>query len=296
MKNILIAAAITLFAAVANAGDINLNSTGFGDLSLNRLKTGGLELPAPFPGRTKRAAEGPGYVTGEITELHLLPQAGRNVLATYADTELLFREFVDMWTPILKKFSLEPAGTEYKDTFGTLAYAPAGGLVVRDFIGEQLQYDALDPAAINKLQRELLEPLEKEGLTPIASFTVRNEALRPTFKLYYLTQPRENPSHETRLRQLKNGEDIDFDIIENSVRFVKKDTPFSLVYIGKELGFKTKAAATEESARLQLEEYRKFLDENNKEFIGSRIIKLETPYYVSDSLVINYIVNIYFFQ
>ena len=293
MKKIVIAVAVSFLTAGAYAGNLNLNSTSFDGLSLKQIKTSKLELPAPAA--ELQAGVKCGHVTGEITKLNLLAQTAKNMLFTYADTEPLFKEFVAMWTPILEKFNLKPAGTEYKDSFGTLKYESANGMVVRDFMAEKLHYNALDPAEMTKLQHELLEPLERAGMTPIASFNIKNEILRPTFNIYYLTQPNENPDHEVRLRQLMNGDDIDFDIVANSVKIVKKDTAFSLVYIGKELGFKTKWSATEDGVKVKLEEYKKFLKDNNKEFIGSRIVKMDPPY-VSGDLTINYVVNMYFFQ
>ncbi|MFA6433580.1 MAG: hypothetical protein WCW52_02685 [Elusimicrobiales bacterium] len=297
MKSVVITAAISFLTTGAYAVELNLNSTEFNGPALSGIKTAEPSLPMPafFAGDGKNSDEKGGHVTGEITGLHLLAQSEKSRLFTHADTESKFSEFVNLWTPILERFNLRPAGTEYKDAFGALSYESDNGLVVRDFFAEQLRYDALNPEEINELQRELLEPLQKAGMTPVAAFTVKHEAFRPTFKLYYLTKPDETPAHEIRLRQLKAGEDIDFDIVTDSVRIVKKDSSYSLVYIGKELGAKTKWSDTEEGARTKLEEYKKFLRENGKEFIGARIIKLDEPF-VSGELTINYIVNMYFFQ
>ena len=240
-----------------------------------------------------------GCIFGEVTtKLHLVAQTAKSQLFVFADTEPLFREFVDMWTPILVKFNLKPTAVEYKDTFGTLSYGSADGAVIRDFMAEKLRYNALDPADMAKLRDELISALEKAGLTPVASLNLKNELFRPvTFNIYYLTKPEEDPDHEIRLRHLVNGdgEDLDFDIIAGAVWIVKKDAPFSLVYIGKELGFHGGWSDTEEGAKTKLEEYRKFLKENGQEFIGSRIIKLDKPY-VSGDITVNYIVNTYFFR
>ena len=307
MKKINMIAVLSLiFTAVSYAGaeSIKLNFDGIRsedskagfDIKKSAVILGDIAVPvAPAPAAVAAAGVKCGHVSGEITKLHLLAQTGKSVLFTYADTEPQFKEFVTMWTPILEKFSLKPAGTEYKDSFGTLKYESAAGTVVRDFMAEKLHYNALDPADVTKLQHELLEPLEKAGMTPVASFTIKHEAFRPTFNIYYLTQPNENPDHEIRLRHLMPGEDIDFDIVADSVQIVKKDAAFSLVYIGKLLGFKTKWSATEDGIKVKLEEYKKYLKENNKEFIGAKIVKLDTPY-VSGDITINYIVNMYFFQ
>ncbi len=296
MKKINIMAAFSLiFAAVAytSAEDIKIDFDGSKSADNTKIDVALQAMPAP----AAEAASGPkcGHVSGEITKLNLLAQTSKSTLFTYADTEPLFKEFVDMWTPILNKFDLKPAGVEYKNRLGMLRYESANGMVVRDFMVDKLHYNALDAADMGKLQHELLEPLEKAGMTPVASFNIKHAIFRPTFNIYYLTKPNENPDHEIRLRQLMNGDDIDFDVIAGAVQIVKKDASFSLVYIGKQLGFKTKWSATEEGVKTKLEEYKKFLKENNKEFIGSKIVKLDQPYTAGD-LVINYVVNMYFFQ
>ena len=296
MKKINIVSIFSLiFAAVAYAGAEDIKIDFDGRKSADNIKID-FALPAiPAPAAEAASNLKCGHVSGEITKLNLLAQTSKSMLFTYADTEPLFKEFVDMWTPILEKFNLKPAGIEYKNDLGTLKYESANGMAVRDFMADKLHYNALDAADMGKLQHELLEPLEKAGMTPVASFNIKNDIFRPTFNIYYLTKANENPDHEIRLRQLMNGDDIDFDIVAGAVQIVKKDASFSLVYIGKQLGFKTKWSATEEGVKTKLEEYKKFLKENNKEFIGSKIVKLDQPWTAGD-LVINYVVNMYFFQ
>lgn len=285
MKKIAMIAAAMLSVSALNAAELS-------DISAGDVKASKIEAPAPVLQKSEAAG---GHVTGEITKLHLLAQTSRNLLFTYARTEAEFKEFVDTWTPILGKSGIKVTGTEYKNDFGTLNYEAPGGLVVRDFMADKLDYDALDPAAMKKLQQELLEPLERAGMTPIASFNIRNEVFRPTFNIYYLTRPEENMDHEAQLRQLKNGEDIDFDLLGGAVNIVRKDASFSMVYIGKLLGFKTKLAVDEAGIAAKLADYRKFLTENKKEFIASRTYKLDKPIEFSD-IKLNYLVNIYFFQ
>jgi hypothetical protein len=294
MKNILTAVAVLFLQNCLYASELNLNSNLFADIDTVQIKNVKAELPSPTA--AVKTGGKCGHVSGEITQLHLLPQTSKSQLFTYAANKTLFDEFVTMWKPILEKFDLKPAATAYEAGFGTLNYGSAEGLVVRDFLAEKLHYNALDPVEVSKLQHELLEPLERAAMTPIASFNIKNEALRPTFNIYYLTVPDVNPDHEIRLRQLMTGEDIDFDILENAgLQIVKKDTSFSLVYIGKKLGFKARISATEEGIRTKLEEYKKFLKENNMEFINARIIKLQEPF-TSGNVTYNYAVNIYFYQ
>ena len=286
MKKMAMLSAVLFCVSTAKASELR-------DIPVREIKA--LKLELPQPDAAKNDAVKCGHVTGEITKLHLLAQTSKSMLFTYADTDALFTEFTDMWKPILVKFGLKPTTTEYKNRFGILNYESSGGLVVRDFMADKLRYNALDAAEIKKLQHELLEPLERAGMTPVASFTIKNESFRPTFNIYYLTKPNENPAHEVRLRQLMNGEDIDFDLLANAVQIVRKDASFSMVYIGKELGFKTMAATTEDRIKTKLEDYKQFLKENNKEFIAARISKIVPPWTEGD-ITLNYAVNIYFFQ
>ena len=287
MKKMALLSAVMFCVSAAKASELR-------DLSVNEIKASKIELPQPSA--AKNEAIKCGFVAGEITKLNLLAQTSKSLLFTYADTEALFKEFTDMWKPILEKFGLKPTTTEYKDQFGILNYTSSEGLVVRDFLAEKLHYDALDPAAMKKLQHELIEPLERAGMTPIASFNIKNEIFRPTFNIYYLTKPEENMDHEVQLRQLMNGDDIDFDILANAgVNIIKKDTSFSMAYIGKLIGFKSKLAVNEAAAAVKVEEYKKFLTENKKEFIGSKIVKLDEPFAI-DTATFTYAANMYFYQ
>lgn len=286
MKKLAMLAAALLSVSTLSAAELNTISAG-------EIKVSGIDLPTPVLQVSKTTTYD--FASGEIKDLHLLAQTSKNVLFTYAKTEAQFKEFTGKWTPILGKFGIKVTGTEYKNEFGILRYESPDGRVVRDFMAEDLNYDALSPTAIAKLQRELIEPLERAGLTPIASFSIKHEAFRPTFNIYYLTKPEENMDREIQLRHLKNGEDIDFDLLTGAVNIVKKDASFSMVYIGKLLGFKTKLAADEAGIAAKLDDYKKFLAENKKEFIASKTHKLDKPIEFSD-IKLNYLVNIYFFQ
>ncbi|MBU2572783.1 MAG: hypothetical protein KKH28_01735 [Elusimicrobia bacterium] len=304
MKKLVLISIASLFASSVYAAD-------FRDIKVSEINNVKIDLPAApsmDAAGTANACAGAvskasgqqtakcGHVSGEITKLHFLAQTAKSLLYTYADTEALFNEFTGMWKPILQKFGLTPTTTEYKNRFGTLNYTSPEDRVVRDFMADGLNYNALDANEIARLQHSLLEPLEQAGMTPIASFTIKHEVFRPTFNIYYLTKQDENPDHEIRLRQLKNGNDIDFALLkEAGVRIVREDASFSAVYIGKLVGFKSKVAADEASANAKLEEYKKFLVEQKKEFIGARIAKLDEPFTVGETTY-TYYVSMYFYQ
>lgn len=286
MKKFAIIAAAAFCVSSANAAELK-------DFSISEIKASKIELPAPAI--TAPVSAKCGHVSGEIIKLNLYAQASKSQLFTYAKTEAEFKEFTEMWTPILNKFGMKVTGTEYKGELGLLKYESADGRVVRMFLAEGMTYDALNVHAMEKLKHELLEPLEQAGLTPIAAFNIKSDFFRPTFNIYYLTKPNENADHENQLRQLKNGDDIDFDLLANAVTIVKKDASFSMVYIGKLLGFKSKVSADEAGINLKLAEYKKFLAENKLEFITSKTGKIE-PALVVGEHTYRYYVNMYFFQ
>lgn len=285
MKKIAIAAAVVLSASAVYAAE--LNGVSASDIS----KLSALKAPAPV----LRAVQAPS--AAEINDLTLLPQASKSLLSTYAKTEADFKAFTGMWTPILAKYGMKVTGTEYKDQFGILKYESPDGRVVRDFVADKMDYDALSPDAMAKLQQDLVSALDSAGLTPIAALKVtKNDYIRPTVAVYYLTKPDENMDHEVQLRQLKNGDDIDFDLLANSVTLVKKDSSFSMVYIGRLVGFKTLLSKDEAGIAAKLTDYRKFLSDNKKDFIASRTFKLDEPIDLGEDGTLSYAVNVYFFQ
>lgn len=286
MKRLAIAAAAFLSAATLNAAELN-------GLSAAEVKASKIEAPAPVLEQV--AAEKCGHVSGDLTKLNLFATASRSQLLSHSKTEAEFQEFIAMWKPILEKFGMRVVSTEYKHELGILKYESPDGKVVRMFLGDRMNYDALSADAMKKEQHMLITALEKQGLTPVAAFMIKNEIFRPTFNVYYLTQGDENQDHEVQLRQLKNGDDIDFDLLTNSVTLVEKDASFSMVYIGRLLGFKGKLAADEAGIAAKVADYKKFLLENKKEFIAAKVTRLDEPFVVGEHTY-RYYAALYFFQ
>lgn len=289
MKIFAIAAAALFSSAALNAAE--LNGVSAADIRLTKL-----EVPAPV--MQKLSTGKCGHYSGVIAEnMHLYAQASKSLLYTHAKTREQFDEFVSFWTPMISKFGMKVLSTEYKADigFGILNYESADGRVIRMFDSHAMNYDALSSTSIAAVRHQTIEALEKAEMTPIAAFSIKNDYFRPSFNVYYLTLPDENPDHEVQLRQLKPGDDLDFAIISKAVTLVRKDSSFSAVYIGKLLGYKGKIAKSEASALEKLENYKKFLAENDKEFIDSVMEELEEPFVILDDTYTHY-VGIYFFQ
>ncbi|MDT8287538.1 MAG: hypothetical protein RQ748_10535, partial [Elusimicrobiales bacterium] len=246
-----IAAALVMFSAPIQAADFQLDAVTVKDVT-----AAGVVLPeAQAPAVSMEKA-------GVLTSLHLMPQALRSRLLTYARTEAQFAEFTAMWNPILQKAGMVVGEVTYKADIqmGIVNYTSPKGLVLRRLIADKLNYDALNPTEMHNLKTSMEAALEKNGLPVTASFYVKSDALRPTFVLYYVTKGDENDDHEKQMRILRKGEDIDYDLLENAgVNIIRRDNSFTMLYVGKLLGFKSKVATDEASAAQKLEDYKKFL-------------------------------------
>jgi len=231
----------------------------------------------------------------EISKPHLIADASKKILFGYVKDDNQYKEFVEMYTKILKDNGFKISGVKREGEMAMITYLAHNEMGIRRFIGDQLNYNAKDDKEIIKLMDEVVSKLEENNMKVVAKYIVKTDFLRPTFMIYYLTEVKDFQEKEMRLRQLKKGEDIDFELLENSVKIIKKDSSFSMLYIGKELGFVSKLAVDENSAIKKLEDYKQFLKENKKEFINYNIKKLDKPF-TSGEATFNFLLNIYFFQ
>ncbi|HOJ85541.1 MAG TPA: hypothetical protein PK103_01120 [Elusimicrobiales bacterium] len=235
------------------------------------------------------------YGIAEISKPHLIANASKKILFGYVKDDNQYKEFVEMYTKILKDNGFKISEIKREGEMAIITYLAHNEMGIRRFIGDQLNYNAKDDKEIIKLMDEVVSKLEENNMKVVAKYIVKTDFLRPTFMIYYLTEVKDFQEKEMRLRQLKKGEDIDFELLENSVKIIKKDSSFSMLYIGKELGFVSKLAVDENSAIKKLEDYKQFLKENKKEFINYNIKKLDKPF-TSGEATFNFLLNIYFFQ
>ncbi len=230
-----------------------------------------------------------------ITKTHLIANASKKVIFGYVKNESEYKEFVDMYTKLLKDNGFNISEIKKEGEMVIITYFAHNGMGVRRFIGDELNYNAKDDKEIIKLMNEVISKLEENNMKVIGRYIVKTDILRPTFIIYYLAEVNDFQEKEIRLRLLKKGEDIDFELLENVVKIVKKDSSFSMLYIGKEIGFVSKLAVDENDALKKLEDYKKFLNENNKDFINYKVKPLNKPF-TSGNITFNYLLNIYFFQ
>lgn len=266
----------------------NLNTLDFGKID---LKTTNFEIPFPHPEKVGSVE----YSMTVTSNLYILPQTGGSVLFSYMESEEQYKDYLSFWTKVLSDNGFKIVSSEFNNGFAKIIYSSEKGLVIRNFWAYNLNYDAKNENEITKLKNELINALDSHNMKTVAVFRVNNDTVRPTFVLYYITKGNENSSNEIALRQLKNGEDIDFDLLSDKVDIVRKDYSFSLVYIGKELGFVSKLAYDNNEAMKKLDQYKKFLKESNKEFINYRLVSMDKPLNIGENTY-NLLLKIYFFQ
>lgn len=230
-----------------------------------------------------------------ITKSHLIANTSKKIIIGYPKTDAEYKEFIDMYTKLLKDNGFKISEVKKDGEMTMITYLAHEGKGVRRFIGDALTYNGKDDTEITKLLNETASSLEANGMKVIGKYLVKTDYLRPTFMIYYLTDVKDAEEKEIRLRILKKGEDIDYDLVENSVKVIRKDSSFSMLYIGNELGFVSKLAVDDASAKQKLDEYKKFLKDNNKDFINYRIKPLDEPF-TSGNVTYKLLLNIYFFQ
>jgi len=230
-----------------------------------------------------------------ITESYLIANASKKIIFGYVKDDKQYKNFVDMYEKLLKDNGFKISEIKREGEMVIITYLAHNKMGIRRFIGDGLSYNAKDDKEIIKLMNEIIDTLEKNNVKVIGKYLVKTDILRPTFMIYYLTEVKDFQEKEIRLRLLKKGEDIDFDLLENIVTIVRKDTSFSMLYLGKEIGFVSKLAIDEEDANKKLNDYKKFLKENRKDFINYRIKRLSKPFNL-ETTTYNFLLNIYFFQ
>ncbi len=225
-----------------------------------------------------------------ITRGHMHAQAGKTSLFGYADTRAEFLQAADHWARVLRDAGMEVGIPTYNEGFYVLPYRSPDGKLVREFMAEPRQFPPKDEAGLRANMALAGDALTRAGLTPISARVLKIDGLLPTYSILYLADPKARPEDEIRMRVLKPGDDIDMDMIRQSgVTMVQTPTSWMLVYIGPELGFVGMAARTMEEAELKLAKRTKFLVENGKRIIGSKIGPMGDPEW-------RYAVDIYFFQ
>ena len=241
----------------------------------------------------RTAAPAPSFAAApqdKLSKANLFVQCGRDTLLGSADTQAGYEEAVAFWKSILAANGITMGTPSFDHGTFLIPYKTADGSVIRDFWADPKQFKPKDEASLRE-NRALVEAELSKTHRIIASYVADLEFSLPTYKTYYLTRPDAVPDHETQLRLLGRGEDIDFDLLENAgVRVVQKPNSWMLVYIGPELGFVSRIGHTREETEKKMKDRMEYLTGLGKVMIGTRIHE------ISGDAEWKFLGNIYFYQ
>ncbi len=222
----------------------------------------------------------PAKASDVVDKAYMHIQAGKNTLFGYADTALQADEAVAYWSGVLRAAGIEPGTSTYKDGLFALPYRTADGRVLRDFMAEPRQFPPKDEAGLRANMALALRSLTAAGLTPVSAKVLNLEFLLPTYSILYLAKAEALPEHETRLRVLKPGDDIDAALLKASgVTVVQAPEPWLVVYVGTELGYVGLWAKTAEELALKLEKRKAFLTGEGKRIVGEKLVPIDDAEY-----------------
>lgn len=274
MRNLLAALCLLASSSAFAEGLPAFNAVGFA--ALRSVKS---TLPSPA-----------GKAGDVISEYHLIAQAGRTVLFGYASTDAQAKEAVAYWTEILQAAGVSVGAPVYADGMYKLPYATADGRVLRDFMADARQFPPKDEAGLRANMIQIRRELEAAGHPVVSARVLNLDALLPTYSLLYLTKADANPDHEVRLRVLKPGDDLDFDVFRGAgVKVLQTPEPWMMVYLGAEVGYVGMVAKTADDLAAKLAKREEYLRSQGKVLIAHKTFPVDDPDY-------KFGVALYFFQ
>jgi hypothetical protein len=207
-------------------------------------------------------------------------QAGKDSLFGYADTAEQADQAVAYWSGVLRAAGIAPGASSYKDGLFAIPYRTSDGRVLRDFMAEPRQFPPKDEAGLRANMALALKALNAAGLTPVSAKVLNLDFILPTYSILYLAKADALPEHETRLRILKPGDDVDADLLKASgVTVVQAPEPWLVVYVGPELGYVGLWAKTAEELALKLEKRKAYLTGEGKKIVGEKLVPIDDAEY-----------------
>ena len=241
----------------------------FGSISFSELR------------QTKTSIAIPHAKAGDVlSAYHMIAQAGKDSLFGYADNDAEAAEATAYWTGILKAAGIAAGPATFADGMYQIPYKTADGRVVRDFLADARQFPPKDEAGLRSNMALAVDALKKAGLTVVATHVLNVDAILPTYSALYLTQSTEVPEHENRLRVLKAGDDLEFDVYRGAgVNVIQTPETWMMVYTGPEVGYVTLWAASQEDLDAKVAKRRELFSSENKKVIAERREPIDDPTY-----------------
>jgi len=225
-----------------------------------------------------------------LTANHMLVQAGKDVIFGYADNDAQYREAVTYWTAALESAGVSVGSPSFADGMYQIPYATSDGAVIRTFLADPRQFPPKDDAGLRANMALAQSALSRDKLTLIASRVVNVDVILPTYLMLYRTKPDANPDHETQLRVLAPGDDIDFDVFRAAgLDVIQTPTTWMMVYVGPEAGYVSLFAKSADDLADKLQKREDFLTQNGKKILATRDFAIDDPDY-------KFGVGVYFLQ
>jgi hypothetical protein len=225
-----------------------------------------------------------------ISDQSLLVQAGIDVLFGYADTDAQEQQAVAYWTAALTAAGVQPGTPAYSSGMYQIPYTTGDGATLVSFLADARQFAPKDDAALRADMARAQAALTRNGLTPVASRVVDVTDILPTYVIIYKTKPDADPDHESRIRVLAPGDDLDFDVFRSAgLDVVETPTTSMMVYVGPAAGYVGLAAQTPDDLTTKLQAREAFLTQSGKKILATRSFSIDDADYP-------YGVGVYFLQ
>lgn len=276
----ILAAALALagLARAQSAEPFALTETGFAS-----LRAASAVLPAALP------ASAPAPAPDEIDQDRFVAQAGA-VLYGYASDAATAAPAIAYWSAALKAAGVTPGAGIFADGMWQIPYQTGDGTVLRSFLADARQFAPKDDSALRGDMARAQAALARNGLAPVAARVVRVPELLPTYLIVYKTKPDANPDHESRLRVLAPGDDLDFSVYRAAgLDIVETPKTWMMVYVGPAAGYVGLWADSPADLAKVLADRESFLKSQGAEILAARDFPINDPVY-------KYGVGIYFLQ
>ena len=206
-----------------------------------------------------------------LSTYHMIAQAGKDTLFGYADNQADADEATAYWSAALKAAGVQPVAPTFADGMYQIPYKTADGRVIRDFLADSRQFPPKDEAGLRSNMALASDAMNNAGLNVVATHVLNVDALLPTYSILYLTRPNELPEHETRLRLLKVGDDLETGIYRDAgINVVQTPETWMMVYVGPEVGYVSLVAQTQDDLDAKVAKRRDFLTGQGKKLIAER--------------------------
>ena len=273
-------AALCLLLAAAARAQAPEGLPAFGAVGFAQLRA--MKTP-PLPTPKATAAD-------VIAQNHLLVQAAHDVVFGYADNDADFKEAAAYWTTALKAAGVSVGAPAFADGMYQIPYATGDGTILASFLADARQFAPKDESALRSDLERAQAALSRDGLSPVAARVVNVDAILPTYLVLYKTKPDANPDHESQLRVLAPGDDLDFSVYRAAgLDVVETPASWMMVYVGTAAGYVSLAAQSEDELAQKLSSREDFLRQNGRTILASREFPVDDPSY-------KYGVGVYFLQ